>query len=610
MLLAISVLTIVGLAVLIAGCDASTVVSPGFPAASHYVSQALAPRVTVIVDNLLPVQSSTGIALDPTGAIAWVTEETVSNGRFMRVDLASGAVAPVVIGLNQPGHFVVSGTVAFLAGNIGTPVALVRIDLDNGMVTPVSNELGGGLSGVAVNSALTQAHVVNFGNGAVSRVDIDPSSPTFKQVTQVASGLSGPRDIVIDSTRHIAYVTEQNAGRLVQVDINPASPDYGNITPIVGGLGGPRGLTLNQSGNLVYLAEEFSRELSVVDVDPGSPGYGSVITVLSGQMLRDVALSADERQAVVTDVEDGVLVVNIDPSSPNFGHVVSRVTPVPLDGARGLWVNSNRTRAYVVSEFSGYLSRVVIDTTSPAFGQTERLAAGLDIPVDVVVDASEQTAYVARERNPSRGANVVSRVDLTTGQAFTVTDSIGQPVALTFTPDRQAAYVVDLMDGQVHHVTLPTGTLTTILTGLAKPFGLGRTSDGVTAYIVTEPAAPSFPPGDLVKANLSTGAWSIIAGDVVSGATSIVINQYGTRAYLTQFGIETGCTGKLSWVDLDPLSATYLQVTDILAGLCGPHDLDVRADERQFYVVLVGGRQLIRVDLPEAVYLPIVFRSQ
>jgi hypothetical protein len=43
--------------------------------------------------------------------------------------------------------------------------------------------------------------------------------------------------------------------------------------------------------------------------------------------LRDVALNADERQAVVTDTGDGILVVDIDPSSPNFGHIVSRVTP-------------------------------------------------------------------------------------------------------------------------------------------------------------------------------------------------------------------------------------------------------------------------------------------
>jgi DNA-binding beta-propeller fold protein YncE len=190
----------------------------------------------------------------------------------------------------------------------------------------------------------------------------------------------------------------------------------------------------------------------------------------------------------------------------------------------------------------------------------------------------------------------------------TVTDAIGQPVDLTFAPGGQAAYVVDLAYDQVHRLTLATGVVTTVLYGLTNPFGMGLAPDGVSAFIVTEPAAPSFPPGDLLAANLATGSWSILARDVISGATSIVVNPAGTRAYVTQFGIETDCTGKLSRVDL--VSPTYLSVTDILTGLCGPHDLDVRADERQFYVVLVGSRQLIRVDLVHVVYLPLVLRGR
>jgi len=486
----------------------------------------------------------------------------------------------------------------------------VQIDLNTGSVTPLSDELGGGLSGVAANRAWTRAYVVNYGSGVLSRVDIDPTSTTFKQVTRIAGGLSGPRDVVLNSAEDVAYVTEQNGGRLVRVDVNPASPDYGDVTTITAGLGGPRGLTLNQDGKRVYLAEEFSRELTVIDVDPASAEYGTATTILTGQALRDVVLSPDGRAAIVTDAGDGVLVVDVDPGSPNYGRIVTRLTPVPLDGARGLWMNGSRTRAYVVCEFSGYLSRVDVDPALPTFGQTARLASGLEVPVDVIVDADEQFAYVARERSPTRGTNVVSRVDLSSGQVTTVTDAVGQPVDLTFAPGGQAAYVVDLAYDQVHRLALSTGVVTTVLYGLTNPFGMGLAPDGVSAFIVTEPAAPSFPPGDLLTANLATGAWSILAHDVISGATSIVVNQAGTRAYITQFGIETACTGKLSWVDLGPLSPTYLSVTDILTGLCGPHDLDVRADERQFYVVLVGSRQLIRVDLVHVVYLPLVLRGR
>lgn len=65
--------------------------------------------------------------------------------------------------------------------------------LDNGSATPVSEELGGGLSGVAANRAWTRAYVVNYGSGVLSRVDIDLTSATFRQVTPIAGGLSVPR---------------------------------------------------------------------------------------------------------------------------------------------------------------------------------------------------------------------------------------------------------------------------------------------------------------------------------------------------------------------------------------------------------------------------------
>jgi DNA-binding beta-propeller fold protein YncE len=359
-------------------------------------SQSLIPRVTVIVGGLPSVQSSIGIALNPMGTIAWVTEEVVDDGRLVSVDLASGTVTPIATGLNQPGHLVVSGTVAFVAGNIGDPVTLIRIDLNDGKVTPVSNDLEGGLSGVAVNSALTQAYVVDYGNGVLSRVDIDPSSSTFRQVTQVVSGLSGPRDIAINSTSTVAYVTEQEVGRLVQVNIDTTSPDYKDITPIADGLDGPRGLTLNQGGDLVYLADEWSRELTVVDVDPGSIGYGEVTTILRKQTLRDVALSPDERTAIVADVDDGILVVDIDPRSPDFGRIIELVS-VPLNGARGLDLSVDETMAYVVSEFSGKLSRVDIDPTSPNFGAVNHIAGDLLILINVVVNKAETFAYVTRD---------------------------------------------------------------------------------------------------------------------------------------------------------------------------------------------------------------------
>jgi hypothetical protein len=57
-----------------------------------------------------------------------------------------------------------------------------------------------------------------------------------------------------------------------------------------------------------------------------------------------------------------------------------------------------------------------------------------------------------------------------------------------------------------------------------------------------------------------------------------------------------------------PCSTTYLNVNYILAGFCGSQNLDMRADEHQFYGVLVDGKQLIRVGLLEPVLLSIMLK--
>jgi DNA-binding beta-propeller fold protein YncE len=602
-------LAILSLAFLDAGRDVSAVATPSSPVSHAVGGQSSIPYITVIVDSQIPYQSPTGLAINPTGTSLWLTEEIVSDGRLVRVDLVSDAVTAVATGLNQPGHLVVSGTVAYVAGNVGNPITLVQIDLDDGTVTTVSDELGGGLSGVAVNHALTQAHVVNFGNGVLSRVDIDPSSPTFKQVTQVATGLSGPRDIAINIPGTVAYVTEQHANRLVQVDINPASPGYGSITTIAGGLGGPRGLTLNQTGDRVYLAEEFGRKLSTVDVDPGSGGYGSVTTIVSEQTLRDVVLNPDEHVAYVADVDDAILKVGIDSGSPDYGKVLGRVPPVQLDGSRGLDLNADATIAYVVEEFSGDLSRVDIDPASPDLGAVSLITCGLDIPAHVMITQDEGYAYATTQRGPDRGVHSVRRVDLSTGQMITVTDALELPTGIDLDDAETYAYVTEPPFGRLSRVNLSTGATEAVASGIPDIFGVRLNPAETHAYVTTSVFSPVSPsPREFLRVDLATGQAITIAEGLVS-PTGIWINASETLAYLTEFGPEGGCGGALDKVDIDPASSTYGMVTRLLTGLCGPHDVRLGADESTLYVVEVDGKRLFRVDFRHATYLPIVLRG-
>jgi DNA-binding beta-propeller fold protein YncE len=153
---------------------------------------------------------------------------------------------------------------------------------------------------------------------------------------------------------------------------------------------------------------------------------------------------------------------------------------LPIHPATGIAINEAGTVTWVTEEVENEGRLVQLN-----------LATGLDIPVDVAVDAAEQYAYVARERGPARGVNVVSRVRVSAGQMFTVTDTVGQPVDISWLPGQTAVHVADLAGGQVHRVGVPGGAADTRLTGLTKPFGLALAADAVTAYLVTEPAPPT-----------------------------------------------------------------------------------------------------------------------
>jgi sugar lactone lactonase YvrE len=578
--------------------------------AGRAADDGLAPRITVIVGPTPAFRCPTGIALDAAATTAWITEEAEGDGSLLRVDLASGAVGSVATGLNQPGHLVVRGALAFVAGNIGSPVSLVRINLNDGTVTPVSNDLGGGLSGVAVNSRLTQAHVVNFGSGMLSRVDIDPASPTFKQVVPVAGGLSGPRDIALDTAGRIAYVTEQNAGRLVKVDIDPASPGYGTVATIAAGLSGPRGLTLDTVSDLIYVAQEGAGKLSTVH-----PGTGAVTDVIDSlENPRDVELTLAPRRAWVT-VHKSLVAVDIAPGSPTYGKPVNRIGDVsPLNGARGLELSQDETTAYVVSEWSGRFSRVDVDPGSPGFGTVQTLADGLFVLNDVDINRAETLAYVTRERriwDPGhgdlpQGLNALVRVDLQTGAAITVTEELGQPTNIVLSQNETEGFVVDISEGRLWRVDLTSGSATPIVSGIANAYGVAVNEAETQAYLVT---ASEEPKGDILRIDLKTGQVHTVAAEAVYASQSIILGSDEKAAYVTEFGGAGACNGALSKADIDPASSAYGTVRRLVTGLCGPHDVRFDANGTSAYIVEVEGQRLIRVDFLHGVYFPLVITS-
>ncbi len=292
------------------------------------------------------------------------------------------------------------------------------------------------------------------------------------------------------------------------------------------------------------------------------------------------------------------------PASAPF--LINDLSPA-LDGARGLSINKDETRAYVVSEFSGALAWVDIDPASPTFGAVTTIAKDLFILNDVAVTRGEMLAYVSREagREPGQGQNVITRVDLRTRQTATATDRIGQPTNIVLSQDEAEGYVVDLAGGQprrggLYRVNLRTGSTKPIATGLDEPFAVAVNHEETVAYVACECAkAGDYPKGDLLRIDLRTGRVSTVAEEAIFGASGVTLSADEKIAFVTEFGPEPYPGGSLSVINIDPSSADYGKKTVLVTGLYGAHDVKLNKAQDLAYFVEVGNSTLkmIRIDL-------------
>jgi len=276
-------------------------------------------------------------------------------------------------------------------------------------------------------------------------------------------------------------------------------------------------------------------------------------------------------------------------------------TDPALGGARGLVINEAETTAYIIGEFSAELSKVGIDPNSPSFGQATVIATDLLRPNGLAVNRAETVAYVTTEVGYDRtGANRLVQVDLTTGEAVTLNAQMGQPTNIALSQDETEGYVMDLQWGGLYRMDLETGGITPIATGLNHPYPVAVNQAETLAYVVTEPARPGdYPMGNLLGIDLQTGQVSTVAAEAIFGATGISLSADERLAFVTEFGHEGGCDGRLSVVNVDPSSTDFGKKTVLVAGLCGAHDVKPNRAETLIYFVEVDSSRfsVIRVNL-------------
>ena len=129
-----------------------------------------------------------------------------------------------------------------------------------------------------------------------------PVVPVYQQP------LDDPVGLAVNAAETVAYVVEKGAGRLVTVDIDPTSPTYRAITPIASGLEDLQmGLALDPSETYAYVTENEPGTLKRVTL-----ATGQVVTITDAlQYPHDVVLSSDGVQAYVTLSAGALVRVNV-----------------------------------------------------------------------------------------------------------------------------------------------------------------------------------------------------------------------------------------------------------------------------------------------------------
>ena len=311
-------ITLVELAVLVAGCDSTS--SPGLhlthPAGTVTDSVPLTGRphgVTIAPNDKFCVSeidgnaiacgtlASTGIAfgpviavgqtpahvaLDPAGHFAYTANQTGNTSSIVDVTTAQ-VVGTVPLG---DGGFNVAATRTrtYVTTATGT---LVVIDAATRQAIKTLS-VGAAANGLAVDSLGGMLYVSSRDGGTVTAINTNTNT-----VTRTYTVGSGAQRIALSPNRQTLYIASEVSG--VQV-LDLAS---GNISVIPGVGAGVVGLALSPDGARLYVTNPPSGTVQIVD-----PASGAVTTLTGLGRPRNVAFSASGATALVTNEFGRVIV--------------------------------------------------------------------------------------------------------------------------------------------------------------------------------------------------------------------------------------------------------------------------------------------------------------
>ncbi|MEE8160520.1 MAG: beta-propeller fold lactonase family protein [Acidobacteriota bacterium] len=288
----------------------------------------------------------------------------------------------------------------------------------------------------AITTDGSTVFVVNPDSGSVSAVD----TRSDEKVGEVFVG-DDPRALALGPEGRLLYVTCQASAKLAVLD-----PERLSVLAKIQVGADPYGVVADPGGNLVYVASSATATVEVVDVS-----LRDVIAQIPvGPKPKGLALSADGTRLYVTHFLSGEVSV-IDPVQRSLLQVIS--TGSDSNMAQKIVLHPTNGKAYLPHIRSNVTNRgLLFDSTV--------------FPVISVIDLTSNQ-HVGQER-----------VDLSLGE-----NSVNLPFDLSFSPDGQLLYVVNLGSGDMSVIDLNTRRKITTVDVGDGPRGIVLTPDGRRAYV-------------------------------------------------------------------------------------------------------------------------------
>ena len=279
---------------------------------------------------------------------------------------------------------------------------------------------------------------------------------------------STPAEVGVVEALGRAFVADLTAGTVTVLSVS----DYSIITAI--DVGSPVATVgVDEAAQKVY-ALDFSNGEPGTDLHVIDAGTNLEIGPFSiGSQTQNIAVSAADDLAYVTDFVAGVVVVDAD-----TGLVVDTL---PMTGLpHGIALDQAANRLYVTRLENDVVS--IIDTTS--LTEIGVLTVG-DLPQWIALDLTRNKAFVTNE-----GDGTVSVIDTSTGTLHGAPIPVGvEPLTLVIHEGEAKAYVYNVGDGSISVIDTITET---VIATIRVVFGDGFESGNTSAWSAASRDQPSL----------------------------------------------------------------------------------------------------------------------